>query len=584
MTRGADPGFATRTGIGAGTGGSALASRTRPGAPVRRSPGLRRWQEEAARGWEDAGRPRDFLAEATPGAGKTTFALHLAHGALAERHVDTLAVICPTTHLRRQWQIAAHRTGIELCSEIPGARLDQAFRGAALTYQQVLAEPERYRRVLGGGWVVLDECHHAGEGRSWADALAHAFGDARHRLSLSGTAFRSDACRIPFIRYDADGVSVADYRYGYGEALRDGVVRPVYFVSFGGDTTWYKDGKKRHAGFDHALAREDAAARLRTALDPGGGWMGHALERAHRRLLDVRLRGHTDAGGLVVCMDQAHARKVAERLRHITGTMPAVALSDDPDASAVIARFTAGREMWIVAVRQVSEGTDIPRLRVGVWATNASTELFFRQVVGRLVRVVPGLPEQDAYLYLPADPGLLRHARALSDERSHHLPQQTASDDVEVARAPTGAAEESDFRALGSTGSDWEIVVGSRVLAPAELERARAVAEECGLALEDPLPFALALREAAGAGFGCDVPVEARRRALRALLSRRVREYCARTGASHRDTFARLKRLAGKPVGRLNELALCGHVRVVERWLDQAPRSASAASAHTIRV
>ncbi|HEX6911802.1 MAG TPA: DEAD/DEAH box helicase family protein [Longimicrobium sp.] len=147
-----------------------------------------------------AGRPRDFLAEATPGAGKTTFALHLAHGALAERHVDTLAVICPTTHLRRQWQIAAHRAGIELCSEISGARLDQAFRGAALTYQQVLAEPERYRLVLGGGWVVLDECHHAGEGRSWADALAHAFGDAPHRLSLSGTAFRSDACRIPFIR------------------------------------------------------------------------------------------------------------------------------------------------------------------------------------------------------------------------------------------------------------------------------------------------------------------------------------------------------------------------------------------------
>lgn len=581
MTRGADPGFTTR--MGAGAGGSASAARSRARTPARRSPGLRRWQQEAARRWEDAGRPRDFLAEATPGAGKTTFALHLAHGALAERHVDTLAVICPTTHLRRQWQIAAHRAGIELCSEIPGARLDQAFRGAALTYQQVLAEPERYRRVLGGGWVVLDECHHVGEGRSWADALAHAFGDARHRLSLSGTAFRSDACRIPFIRYDADGVSVADYRYGYGQALRDGVVRPVYFVSFGGETTWYKDGKKRHAGFDHALAREDAAARLRTALDPAGGWMGHALERAHRRLLDVRLRGHAEAGGLVVCMDQAHARRVAERLRHLTGITPAVALSDDPDASAVIARFTASREMWIVAVRQVSEGTDIPRLRVGVWATNASTELFFRQVVGRFVRVVPGLPEQDAYLYLPADPGLLRHARALSDERSHHLPQQTAADDdMEVARARVGASEESDFQALGSTGSDWEVVVGAQVLAPAEVERARAVAEECGLALEDPVPFALALREAAGSG--CDIPLEARRRALRALLSRRVREYCARTGASHRDTFARLKRLAGKPVGRLNERALSGHVRVVERWLEQSPRSSSAASALTTRV
>jgi superfamily II DNA or RNA helicase len=576
MTRGVETGIVSLEGSGPrGAGPGYLRV---PG--VARKPPLRRWQREATRVWEDAGGPRDFLAEATPGAGKTTFALQLARGPLVERPLETLAVVCPTAHLRRQWQVAAHRAGIELCTEIAGPRLDPAYRGAALTYQQVLSEPERYRRLLGAGWVILDECHHAGEGRSWADALDHAFAPARHRLSLSGTAFRSDACRIPFIRYDEDGVSAADYRYGYGDALKDGVVRPVYFVSVGGDTTWYRGGRKRHAGFDHALPREDAAARLRTALDAAGGWMGHALERAHQRLLDIRRRGHADAGGLAVCMDQAHARKVAERLRRLTGTMPAVALSDDPDASAVIARFAAGREAWIVAVRQVSEGTDIPRLRVGVWATNASTELFFRQVVGRLVRVVAGLPEQDAFLYLPADPALLQHARALSAERSHHLPERSDDDDhVEVERARTLSEEESDFQAMGSTGSDWEIVVGSRVLAPAELDQARAVAEECGLTLEDPLPFAVALREASGAGSLADAPVEARRRALRALLSRRVREYCARSGASHRDIYARLKRQAGKAVGRLSEPSLVRHVRVVESWLAQAPRPGRAAAA-----
>ncbi len=279
MTRGAEAGNAVLAGVSRRAAGSAESSSVRAaavGAPGRS--GLRRWQQEAANAWEDAGRPRDFLAEATPGAGETTFALYLANGPLTERQVETLTVVCPTTHLRRQWQIAAHRAGIDLCTELVGSRLDPAFRGAALTYQQVLSEPERYRRVLGGGWVILDECHHAGEGRSWADALAHAFGAAPHRLSLSGTAFRSDACRIPFIRYNAAGVSVAEYRYGYGEALRDGVVRPVYFVSFGGETAWYKGGRKRQAGFEHALAREDA-------------------------------------GALVVCIDQEHARKVAERLR-----------------------------------------------------------------------------------------------------------------------------------------------------------------------------------------------------------------------------------------------------------------------------
>ena len=245
----------------------------------------------------------------------------------------------------------------------------------------------------------------------------------------------------------------------------------------------------------------------------------------------------------------------------------------------MISRFAAGHELWIVAVRQVSEGTDIPRLRVGVWATNASTELFFRQVVGRFVRVIPGLPEQDAYLYLPADPGLLRHARALSAERAHHLPEPGSVDELGAERPRPVTAEESDFQALASTGSDSGIVVGSRVLAPADLDRAREVAEQCGLSLDDPLPFALALREAAGSGSLVDVTVEARRRALHALLGRRVREYCARTGAVHRDVYARLKRQAGRPVGRLDEPALVRHVRVVEGWLAHAPRPAAVAVA-----
>lgn len=530
---------------------------------------LRRWQREAVACWEAAGRPRDFLAEATPGAGKTTFALHLARGALAAGAVETLSVVCPTAHLRRQWQAAAHRAGIELATEVAAARPVRGFHGAALTYQQVLADPVRVGRALGSGWVVLDECHHAGEGRAWADALSAAFGDARHRLSLSGTAFRSDACRIPFIRYDGDGVSVADHRYGYGEALRDGVVRPVYFVGFGGETTWRKGGKVRRSGFDEILPRDEASARLRTALDPAGGWMGHALERAHGRLLEIRRRGHPDAGGLVLCMDQGHARRVAERLRELCGRRPALALSDDPGASAVISRFAAGREPWIVAVRQVSEGTDIPRLRVGLWATNATTELFFRQVVGRFVRVLPGIPDQDAFLYLPADSVLVRHARSLSEERSHALTRMQPCD-PDAPRAPVVRVEEAEFRALGSSASEWGVVAGSRLVSPAELDRARLMAEACGIALRDPLPLVLALRDAGAPAHGESVPAGVRRDALRALLNRRVRELCTRTGGVHREVYARLKRRSGRPVAQLGEAALGRQIRVVEGWLDRA--------------
>jgi hypothetical protein len=163
----------------------------------------------------------------------------------------------------------------------------------------------------------------------------------------------------------------------------------------------------------------------------------------------------------------------------------------------------------------------------------------------------------------------LRHARALADERSHHLPQTPASE-LEIDRGYVPGAEEPDFRSLGSTASEAEIVFGSRVLGPAELERARMVAEQCGLRLDDPVAFAVVLRESAGPSMESDIPIEAKRRALRALLSRRVREYCARTGAAHRDTYARLKRTVGRPVGRLDESALARHIRTVETWLGVA--------------
>ena len=521
------------------------------------------------RKWEDLDCPADFLAEATPGAGKTRFALELANRVRARSRGIPLSFVCPTAHLRNQWQQAAHQVGIELSTDVMGPRLQWGYSGLALTYQQVLSDPERFRRVVGQGWVALDECHHAGEGRSWAEALMHAFGSAEHRLSLSGTAFRSDACRIPFIRYDTAGVSEADYRYGYGEALRDGIVRPVYFVSFGGEMEWVKDGEVRRAAYAEAIPRDQAAARLRTALDPAGGWMEHTLTRAHRRLIELRGNGHPQAAGLVVCVDQIHARRIAARLRDITGVDPAIALSDDPQASATINAFTVGSRPWIVAVRQVSEGTDIPRLRVGIWATNASTELFFRQVVGRLVRVVPGVLAQDAYLYLPAEPQLLRHAKAIAEERSHQLIAPPTDDDEQVAvsRAPVARRDEDDFRALESRADEAQIVFGSKILSGADLQRAKEVALACGWELEDPVAFAAELREAAGPPASGSVPVELRRKALRSLLSRRVREHSSRTGSAHRDTYARLKRVAGRTVAQLDEAGLIRHIKLVEAWL-----------------
>ena len=152
---------------------------------------------------------------------------------------------------------------------------------------------------------------------------------------------------------------------------------------------WMSDGRRRRADFSVVLGAAEAARRLRTALDPDGDWVAHVLRDAHARLTDLRAGADPDAGGLVVAIDKDARRAARRRLARVTGERPAIVTSDAPDASARIARFAAGSGTWLVSVLMVSEGVDVPRLRVGVYATTARTELFFRQVVGRFIRRTP---------------------------------------------------------------------------------------------------------------------------------------------------------------------------------------------------
>ena len=194
---------------------------------------------------------------------------------------------------------------------------------------------------------------------------------------------------------------------------------------------WVSDGRRRRADFTVALPAAEAARRLRTALDPEGDWVTHVLTDAHRALVDLRAGAHPDAGGLVIAADKEHAEHLAERLARIAGERPEIVTSDAPDASARISRFAAGSGAWLVSVLMVSEGVDVPRLRVGVYATSARTELFFRQVVGRFIRRTPAPRDQMSHLFLPSDPVLKRLAGQIEEERNHALVAKPEGDTVE---------------------------------------------------------------------------------------------------------------------------------------------------------
>ncbi len=568
-------------------------------APIR----LRAWQK-AALGRFEARVGSDFLTVATPGSGKTTFALAAVRNALIAREIKRFVVVVPTQHLKLQWALAAEKFDLHVDPEWSAGdgALPSDVHGVAVTYQQVASNPGALRRLVAKAFVVLDEIHHAAETRSWGDGVRHAFEIAPVRLCLSGTPFRSDRSAIPFVRYVREEAQ-ADYEYGYAEALLDErVVRPVYFPRINGRMEWTApDGQTHRAGFEDPLTRSLSSQRLRTALDVEGEWLRAVLIRAHRQLLHIR-REDPRAAGMVIAIDQEHARGIARILKREVGVRAVVATSDDPTASHKIADFTDSDSTWIVAVRMVSEGVDIPRLRVGVYATNTATDLFFRQAVGRLVRVAgaENPTRQRAYMFIPDDPRLRTFAADIALQRRHCLrkPDRGFDDDrpdLEQEDRDPDVDDRSGQLSLFAAISAVPLDVDGRPLETDgpfhdPLPQAGGATESADLATEIPglvrdaekipdEPESDDVFELVAGDVEVPTPEpdpvatpspRTRKRRLREQNSARVRELVHRTKQRHAEVNAELNRRVG--IRRITEATVAELARrldIAERWLER---------------
>ncbi len=575
-------------------------------APVRADllPRLRAWQRAAYQEYFRSLR-RDFLLVATPGAGKTSYALTVAAELLARREVAAVTVVTPTEHLKHQWAQAAHQFGIPLDPAYRNAqgRASADFTGVVVTYAQVAAHPALHRqrtqnrRTL----VIFDEIHHAGDALSWGEAVREAFDPARRRLGLTGTPFRSDASPIPFVEYlrEPDGGlrSRADYVYGYSPALADTVVRPVIFLAYSGEMRWRtRAGDELSGTLGTQVTPDQLAQAWRTALDPAGEWVARVMEAADRRLTEVR-RGMPDAAGLVIAGDHEGARAYAALLRRVTGTRPVVVLSDDRTASKKIAAFAASGERWMVAVRMVSEGVDIPRLAVGVYATSTGTALFFAQAVGRFVRA--RRRGETASIFLPSIPSLLGYAAELEAERDHVLRAAGADDEErELAgarrqRDAPDALDEAPFRPLAASAHfDKVLYDGGEFGASAEDE------DFLGLpGLLEPDQVAALLRQrqadqlrraglpgtAAAAGNGGPAPGGPRQvpagpatareslAGLRKELNTLIAAWHHRTGQPHGVIHAHLRRAcSGPPLPQATGEQIRARIAMLRAWAAEA--------------
>jgi superfamily II DNA or RNA helicase len=507
-----------------------------------------------------------FLLSAAPGAGKTRPALELAREHLTAGTASGVVVACPTAPLTRQWARAADGLGLDLAPDTNSPRPPTGFHGVSVTYARIAKAPARWGRTLPRRTLVIaDEAHHLGEELTWGEGFARAFTSSPRWLLLSGTPFRSDAAPIPGVTYDAEGLAEPDVSYSYAEAVADRICRPVCFVAYDGTLSWRSGDEVIESTFETVLSSREASRRYRTAIStelPDG--LQRILGEADAKLREIRGRGHRDAGGLVVAADSEHARRIAALLREVTGRVPLVVLHSEPRAAAKLSGFTNSTDPWLVAVNMVSEGVDIPRLRVGVYATAAKTPLIFRQIVGRFVRTLPRRPLEPSWLYVPADPVLRDHVATIEQEL--RLVRRAPGDEEGFEpegpeRRQTERSPPPDFIPLSADVAPQMTLFGSpQPAVPASMPWPAAPRASPA---DQPQPNHAATESP-------EAPAFERRSRLRDQRHRLVSEVRRKDGTSHREINAWLNRKLG--IDSVEEATLAELERSVELLVGKLTR------------
>ncbi len=544
---------------------------------------LREWQSDALEGFLATN--NDYLCVATPGAGKTRFALAAAKRLMQMGVVQRVIIVAPTSHMRVQWARAANKhAGIQIDSTFANRNTTVAtdFDGIAVTYSSVASAPHLYRKLSTerNTLVILDEIHHGGDELSWGTALKEAFEHARRRLLLSGTPDRSDGAAVPFVRYDEHRRFVADYAYDYGRALadRESVVRQIAFPAFDGEAKWLDAGvieaKLRLSDVDEATRSK----ALRSALLPDGPWIASVLKAADKELTRQR-ELVPDAGGLVVAADQFKAAKYAKMLEQICGEEVTLAVSDVPDASARISKFAESTSRWIVAVAMVSEGVDIPRLVVGVYASTISTNLFFNQVAGRMIRTRSKADDSCAVMFIPSVEPLLSYAAEI--ERLVPRALKEAEEKAEREAKGDGSPQQMELNLVvplaASEAVHLTTILSGDSFNDAELKAAEEMARLAGMPPSVTPVQVARLARVLGAGrtvgtTTVEIPsqsLEEQKLIVRKHLQRRVQYLARLVDRPHSHIGGDLNRMFGDSVPTATLESLKKRQRTVEQWITE---------------
>lgn len=506
----------------------------------------RGWQQGFIDKWNSRAEGKPFMLIAVPGGGKTMAALKVASDWLRVTRDRKLVVVVPSVNLREQWRDEACKFGVQLETETVRGHWGREYNGYALTYHSVANGYYNLQTLCARAdtMVVLDEIHHCGESKSFGDAVLAAFSPAKERLLLSGTPWRSCQTRIPYVKYDENQFARGDFTYSYRQATADRVVRKIVFDHSVAILNNESQGWTQ--ALNSQRSDEEASGLLYNALNAKGEFVRKQIARANERLTELR-RTTPDAAAMAVCIDTVHAEQVANVIRQVTGCEPSVIVSDTSKENDTIASFRKSKKPWLVSIKKVSEGTDIKRLQVLCYLTNITSDLFFRQIVGRVSRV-RHKKDSEGYVYLPSDPRLIRCAQTIEDEQVLGLKDRAEDENRrrEVNRDSITAAVTQDLFSTEHGGTELVLIDGVSV----ELELARQY-QLAASASGQPLHVVKAIAEALQ--FASVVPsesetvpeqksVEAEKRELRTKISKMVNRVASKEKRKSKEVHLELNK------------------------------------------
>ncbi|SEF40309.1 DEAD/DEAH box helicase [Vibrio hangzhouensis] len=379
---------------------------------------LRKWQQEcserALQNYKNM--QHHFFCQATPGAGKTVLAAHIASRLLKDDMVDL--VLCFSPSLTVSDGIKRTFSAVLNCTFNGGL----GSIGQSLTYQSIQFLSEEFWQTLRNYrvFVVFDEIHHCSgseyeKANVWGQQiLTKIQGLATYTLALSGTPWRSDALPIVIARYsDPDGQILVDYQYTLKQAVADHVCRAPRIVLVDNEhLSITSDGKEE--SFSSILEMlKQTKAPYRSVIQNEEA-MEYLLGLGCRKLAEIRTQNQ-NAGGLVVASSVQHAQEIKKILLHKYQQTVSIVTYRHEAPLAEIERFRKNSTQWIVSVGMISEGTDIPRLQVCCHISSVKTELYFRQVLGRILRVSHA-SHQQAWLFTFAEQSLIEFAERIEQD------------------------------------------------------------------------------------------------------------------------------------------------------------------------